>query len=94
MMDLIYIINKKLSKCDNFELRWSLRSIEQFAKGIDNIYIIGDVPEFVAEVAAGDDGIFAEGLVHAGGAAAEDAETESVGAVFGDKVHWVNNVAL
>ena len=28
-----------------------------------------DVPEFVAEVTAGNDGVFAEGLIHAGGAA-------------------------
>ena len=43
----------------------------------------GDVPEFVTEVAAGDDTVFGEGLIHAGGAAAEDAEAESIGAVFG-----------
>ena len=44
----------------------------------------GDVPEFIAEVAAGDDGVFGEGLVHTGGATAENAETEGVGTVFGD----------
>jgi len=54
----------------------------------------GDVPEFVTEVTAGDDGIFGEGLVHTGGAAAENAETEGVGAVFRDKFDWVDNVAF
>lgn len=60
----------------------------------DGLDEAGDVPEFVAEVAAGDDGVFGEGLVHAGGAAAEDAEAEGVGAVFGDEVDGVDDVAL
>ena len=54
----------------------------------------GDVPEFVTEVAAGDDGLFGEGLVHAGGATPEDAETEGVGAIFGNEIHRIDDVAF
>ena len=42
----------------------------------------GDVPEFVAEVARGKNGIFGESLSHAGGAATENTETEGIGTVF------------
>ncbi len=53
-----------------------------------------DIPEFIAEIAAGDDGIFGEGLVHASGATAENAEAESVGTVFGDHIHRIDDVAF
>ena len=54
----------------------------------------GDVPELVAEVAAGDDGVFGEGLIHAGGAAAEDTHTKSIGTIFADHVYRVDDVAF
>ena len=54
----------------------------------------GDVPEFVTEVATGDDGVFGEGLVHAGGAATKNAEAEGVGAVFCDEFDRVDDVAF
>ena len=46
-MDLLYIINKNKSFCDNWELRFSLRSLEKFAKGIDKIYVAGVCPDFL-----------------------------------------------
>lgn len=54
----------------------------------------GDIPEFITEIAAGDDGILGEGLVHAGGAAAENTEAEGVGAVFRNHVHRIDDVAF
>ena len=33
-------------------------------------------------------------MVHAGGATSEDAETESVGTIFCDHFHRINNIAL
>lgn len=54
----------------------------------------GDVPEFVAEIAARDNGIFGEGLVHTGGTAAENTEAEGIGAIFGDHIHRVDDVAF
>lgn len=54
----------------------------------------GDIPEFITEVAARNDGVFGEGLVHAGGTATENAETEGVGAIFRDKFDRVDDVAL
>lgn len=46
-MDLLYVVNKRFSYCGEHELRWSLRSIEKFGKGIENIFIVGDIPEFI-----------------------------------------------
>lgn len=54
----------------------------------------GNIPELIAEIAAGNDGIFGEGLIHASGATTENAEAEGVGAVFSDHVHRVDNVTL
>lgn len=48
-MDILYIINKTKSYCDNWELRWSLRSLEQYGKGIDRVFIAGELPEFLNE---------------------------------------------
>ena len=42
------------------------------------------VPEFIAEVAAGDDGVFGGRPGSYRRATAENAETEGVGTVFGD----------
>ena len=54
----------------------------------------GDIPEFVAKVAAGDDRVLAEGLVHAGRATPQNTETESVRTVFSYELHWVNDIAF
>lgn len=54
----------------------------------------GDIPEFITQVATRDNGIFGESLVHASRAATENAKAESVGAVFGDHIHGIDNVAF
>lgn len=54
----------------------------------------GDVPKLIAEVAAGNDGGFGEGLVLAGGTVGDDTEAEGVGAVFDHHVHGVDDVAF
>lgn len=54
----------------------------------------GDIPEFVTEIATGNDGIFGEGLVHTGRAATKNTEAESVGTVFRNHVHGIDDVAL
>lgn len=46
-MDVVYVIGTG-SKWDNNELRYSLRSIEKFASGLGEVYIVGDeLPEFI-----------------------------------------------
>lgn len=54
----------------------------------------GDVPKFITEVAAGNDGVLGEGLVHAGGTAAENTKTEGVGAIFRDEFDRIDDVAF
>ena len=46
-MDIVYIVKK--NEIDNFELRCSLRSIAQYGKGIDNVFVVGDCPEWVSD---------------------------------------------
>lgn len=46
-MDLIYLVNKNKSYCNEYELRWSLRSIEKYAKGVDRIFVAGVLPDFL-----------------------------------------------
>lgn len=48
-MDIVYIIGKQKSNVDNFELQCSLRSIAEYGKNIDNVFIIGDIPDFVSD---------------------------------------------
>ena len=45
-MDIAYIIGPG-SKWDDNELRYSLRSIDRYGLGIDNIWIIGYCPDFI-----------------------------------------------
>ena len=54
----------------------------------------GDVPDFVAEIAASDYLAAAEGLVDTGAAASDEAEAERIGAVLANDVEWVDNVTL
>ena len=54
----------------------------------------GDIPELVTEVAAGNDGVFGEGLVHAGRTATEDTEAEGIRTVFGDEFNRVDDIAF
>ena len=47
-MDIVYILGTG-SKWDNNELRYSLRSIEQFGKNVGNVYVIGADPGFLSK---------------------------------------------
>ena len=48
-MDIVYIIGKQKSDANNFELRCSLRSIAEYGQNIDNVFIVGHIPEFVSD---------------------------------------------
>lgn len=46
-MDIVYIVKK--NGIDNFELRCSLRSIAQYGVGIDNVFVVGDCPDWLSD---------------------------------------------
>ena len=46
-MDALYVF--KHSVHDDFEIRYSLRSIEKYAPYIRKVWIYGDKPSFIAE---------------------------------------------
>lgn len=48
-MDILYIIGKDCSKCDNFELRASLRSIEKYGKNVGKVYVVGYCPDWLSD---------------------------------------------
>jgi hypothetical protein len=48
-MDILYILGKNCSKCDNFELKASLRSIEKYGKNVDKIYVAGWIPDWISD---------------------------------------------
>lgn len=48
-MDILYIVGKGRSKCDNYDLRYSLRSIEKFGKNVDRIFVAGYCPEWLSD---------------------------------------------
>ena len=47
-MDLLYIVGKN-SKCDDFELRCSLRSIEKYGRNVGNVYVVGHCPDWLSD---------------------------------------------
>lgn len=49
MIDIVYPLGAG-SKWDNNELRYSLRSVEKYIHGINNVYIIGQLPPFLQNV--------------------------------------------
>lgn len=48
-MDALYVLGKT-SQYDNLELRLSLRSLEQNAKGLDRVFIVGEKPDWIKGV--------------------------------------------
>ena len=48
-MDILYFLKKGGSKCDDFELRCSLRSIEKFGKNVGRIFIVGHCPDWLSD---------------------------------------------
>ena len=49
MIDICYILGRG-SKFNNNEIRYSLRSIEKHLSNYRNVYIIGELPEFIKDV--------------------------------------------
>ena len=47
-MDILYIVGNK-SKCNDFELRCSLRSIDRFGQNIGKVYVVGHCPEWLSD---------------------------------------------
>ena len=48
-MDILYIIGKNASKCNNNELRYSLRSIEKYGKNVGRVFVVGYCPAFLSD---------------------------------------------
>lgn len=48
-MDILYLLGKGCSKCDNNELRYSLRSIEKYGKNVDRVYVAGYCPDWLSD---------------------------------------------
>lgn len=49
MTDVVYILGRG-SRWENNEIRYSLRSIEKHLKNFGNIYIVGELPEFLKDI--------------------------------------------
>lgn len=47
-MDILYLVGTG-SKCDNFELKCSLRSIEKYGINVDRIFICGYCPDWLSD---------------------------------------------
>lgn len=48
-MDILYILGEGYSKCNNNELRYSLRSIEKYGENIDRVFVAGYCPEWLSD---------------------------------------------
>ena len=48
-MDILYIIGNGCSKCENLELRCSLRSIAQYGKNISRVFVAGYCPKWLSD---------------------------------------------
>lgn len=48
-MDILYIVGENCSKCNNLELRCSLRSIEKYGKNVGRIFVAGFCPEWLSD---------------------------------------------
>lgn len=47
-MDILYLVGNG-SKCFDYELRFSLRSLEKYGKNIDRIFVCGHCPEWLSD---------------------------------------------
>lgn len=48
-MDILYIIGKGCSDCENRELRYSLCSIEKYGKNVGKVYVVGYCPDWLSD---------------------------------------------
>ena len=49
-IDILYIVGDGYSECDYNELRYSLRSIAKYGRGVGNVYVVGHCPEWLADI--------------------------------------------
>lgn len=47
-MDILYIVGKGLSSCNNNELRYSLRSVEKYGINVDRVFVAGYCPDWLS----------------------------------------------
>ena len=47
-VDVVYVLGSG-STWNNNEIRYSLRSIEKYARGVGNIFIVGELPDFLSK---------------------------------------------
>lgn len=47
-MNILYIVGKD-SRCDDFELRCSLRSISQYGNNVEKVYVVGHCPKWLSD---------------------------------------------
>lgn len=47
-MDILYIVGKN-SKCNDFELRCSLRSLAKYGRNIRKVYVVGNCPDWLSD---------------------------------------------
>ena len=47
-IDILYVVGSN-SKCNDYELRYSLRSIDMFGKNIRNVYVVGNCPAWLSD---------------------------------------------
>lgn len=48
-MDILYIVGEGFSKCEDWELRFSLRSIAKYGKNIDRVFVSGYCPSWLSD---------------------------------------------
>ena len=48
-MDILYIVGNGNSHCKNQDLRYSLRSIDKYGKGIGRVFVAGYCPEWLSD---------------------------------------------
>ena len=47
-MDILYIVGN-FSKCDDWEFRFSLRSIDKYGKNIGRVFVCGYCPDWLSD---------------------------------------------
>lgn len=48
-MDILYIVGRGCSRCDNFELRFSLRSIDKYGENVGKVIVAGYCPDWLSD---------------------------------------------
>ena len=49
MIDIVYVVGKGAKKINDLPLRWSLRSVERFAKNVGRIIVSGYPPDWLSD---------------------------------------------